>query len=248
MKTILFGAVFSTFASVAVAADIPAPVYKAPPVTAGGFKTNWSGPTGTISAGGVWGQSSQHDNGIPISSFCSIFPDQCTTADGSYNVSGALVGLGLGYNWQNGPYVFGVDTDFSKAWVDGSSGACGVNMIAHECGTKLSALATVRGKVGYAFDRYLVYVTGGAAMGRIGAYDSLFGVSGRKNVWGVVYGAGFAAMLSPSWSVQLDYLRVDFDDTAIFDIVPGVPERVDLQANVLRAGLTYHFNATPMAR
>jgi opacity protein-like surface antigen len=85
-------------------------------------------------------------------------------------------------------------------------------------------------------------------MGRIGAYDSLFGVSGRENVWGVTYGAGFAAMLSPSWSVQLEYLRVDFDDTVLFNIVPGVPERVDLQANVLRAGLTYHFNATPQLR
>lgn len=61
-------------------------------------------------------------------------------------------------------------------------------------------------------------------------------------MWGVSYGAGFEAMLAQSLSMKIEYLRTDFGEKAIFDIVPGIPERIGLHTDVVRVGVAYHFN------
>jgi outer membrane immunogenic protein len=225
---------------------------------------NWSGLSGTFSIGGMWGNSTQRDDGVadcPIvpvvgdpAAACGGIPvggspidpgetppTRSLPADGDYKVSGFALGLGFGYNWQFGSWVVGAEADISKTWVNGRSSQCGIGMPAHDCGTSVDAMATFRGRLGYAFDRYLVYVTGGGAAAQVSAYDKLYNVSGTQTMWGVSYGAGFEAMLVQNLSMKVEYLRADFGEKAVFDIVAGVPERIGLQTNIVRVGATYRF-------
>ena len=66
--------------------------------------------------------------------------------DGHYGVDGALVGGTLGYNWQRGRWVFGVEGDDDWSSVRGASSVCGPGIITpHPCGTDLNSLGTLRG-------------------------------------------------------------------------------------------------------
>ncbi len=207
----------------------------------GGFHLDFGG-------GGAIGSSSQHDNGfVPTSSAGptggtggSSCSGTCTVADGHYRMEGGLVGGGLGYDMQSGSWVLGIATDLSAANVDGSSAVCGTT--SHPCGTSLDSLGTLRGRVGWAFGGVLPYVTGGFAYGEVHAWDSMFGVSGSSYRSGWTIGAGIEALLTPNWSVKFEYLHVDLGTSSLFDIVPGVPERIQLDADVFRAAITYRFN------
>src|ERR1700686_1431174 len=107
---------------------------------------NWTGPYIGISGGGGWGRS---DFSAPLSS-------------GSFNTSGGLVGGTLGYNYQIGQVVLGVEGDLDWSNIGGST-TCGVTT----CETRNHWLSTARGRLGYAVDRFMPYVTGGAAFGDI---------------------------------------------------------------------------------
>ena len=76
-----------------------------------------------------------------------------------------MVGGTLGYNMQFGSAVFGVEADIDWSGVKGSTTTnCPLG-----CETKNTWFGTARGRIGYAFDRFLPYFTGGAAFGDIQA-------------------------------------------------------------------------------
>src|SRR3569832_384443 len=83
-------------------------------------------------------------------------------APGSFNAGGGLVGATVGYNWQTGPLVFGLEGDIDWSGQRGS-GTCG----GLACRARNDYLATIRGRLGYAMDRWMPYVTGGAAIGNV---------------------------------------------------------------------------------
>ncbi len=140
-----------TMMGAANAADLPrrqampakAPVFEAP--------YNWTGFYVGINGGGGWGHSS--------------WSNSFGTADA--NLSGGLVGGTIGYNYQMGQAVFGLEGDLDWSNIHGSTntGICSGG----SCETRNSWLATARGRLGYAFDRVMPYVTGGAAFGDIKA-------------------------------------------------------------------------------
>src|ERR1041385_4755914 len=130
MKRILFAGASAlaivAAASSAFAADIQrrqmpakAPAYITPAY-------NWTGFYVGINGGGGWGHS---DWSAPL-------------ATGSFNLSGGLVGGTVGYNWQTGPVVFGLEGDIDWANIRGSS-TCGAGL---SCETKNTWLATARGR------------------------------------------------------------------------------------------------------
>ncbi len=84
---------------------------------------------------------------------------------GSRNISGGLVGGTVGYNYQFGQWVSGLEGDIDWADINGSTN----NACAPGCKTSDSWLATARGRFGYAADRFLPFVTAGAAFGDIRA-------------------------------------------------------------------------------
>jgi opacity protein-like surface antigen len=208
---------------------------------------DWTGPSIGITGGYGWGHSNQTDAGIACSFFGTCPGGGMTQIDdGSYAVQGGIIGGALGYDWQQGPWVFGVEGDYSWANISGSSNTCGATSpIPHACGTKLQSLGTLRGRIGYAMaatGNWLAYVTGGLAAGDLEAWNALFASSGSDFRAGWTVGAGVEAGITPNWAFRVEYLYVDLGNGQVFDVVPCVPESVSFTANIIRAGVNYRFH------
>ena len=151
MKRVLLACVgIVALSGAAAAADLPvapAPYYKAP-VYAPAY--NWSGFYLGINGGGGWGRSTW-------------------TTTGPFDTSGGLVGGTLGYNYQVNQVVLGVEGDIDWANINGSTNTGCTAVGGTGCATGDNWLSTVRGRLGYAADRFMPYITGGAAFGDIKA-------------------------------------------------------------------------------
>ncbi len=202
------------------AADLP---QKAPPpVFAAPAVYNWTGAYLGLNGGGAWGNSNWPD--LP---------------SGSFTTSGGLIGLTLGYNWQVAPWVFGLEGDIDWASINGGTNATA--LCAGTCSTKTDWLGTVRGRLGYAVDRVLPYVTGGFAFGDIKATQAGFaGVSITKAGWTAGGGVEFA--IAPQFTAKIEYLYVDLGSvncgTGVCD---QLATSINHHFNVVRAGVNYRF-------
>jgi outer membrane immunogenic protein len=203
-----------TIVSAAQAADLPrratmpakAPIYAAP--------YSWTGAYLGINGGYGWGSG---DNTVPFST-------------GSFDVNGGVVGGTLGYNFQSGAAVFGLEGDIDWSGIKGST-ACGGT----SCETSNTWLGTARGRLGYAAGNFLPYITGGAAFGNIKNSIAGFGdASDTKLGWTV--GGGVEAAINGPWSAKVEYLYVDLGSGAT---VAGSDTK--FHTNLVRAGLNYRF-------
>ncbi|MBW6416796.1 outer membrane protein [Celeribacter sp. PS-C1] len=159
---------------------------------------------------------------------------------------GNVFGLTGGYNWQNGPLVYGVEADISKANADGSapdsSGyGCGGN-----CQTDILAIATLRGRVGYALDKWLPYATAGvgAMQVEVGFPDYDPATLNKDIIVTPVIGLGVEYMASEKISLKLEALHFfEKEELVPADNDPcGAPcGPTDIEASVLRFGVNYHF-------
>ena len=106
---------------------------------------------------------------------------------------------------------------------------------------------TLRGRVGFLLTpSLLVYGTGGFAYGGVEFWDQT-----RTRV-GWTAGGGAEYLLAQNWSVKIEYLYLDLtsnnnNNNNIFCGVAGCSyfNRLDFRANIVRAGLNYHFNYNP---
>ena len=201
----------------ASAADLPRSMpYKAPAAVS---QYNWTGFYLGINAGGAWGDSDW--NGVAVSN----------------SPSGGMIGGTAGYNWQGmgNPWVFGIEGDIDWTNLKDSS-ACG----ALNCQTKNNWLGTVRGRAGYAMDRFLPYLTAGVAFGDIEANRT--GFAGHKDTnAGWTVGVGVEGVIAGNWTAKVEYLYADLGDTTCSAASCGVATNVDLTANILRGGINYRF-------
>jgi outer membrane immunogenic protein len=202
----------------------------------------WAGPYVGVTGGFAWGHSNQTDPGffIPTGGGPVVIPE----ADGSFSLNGGLLGGVAGYNLQYGQWVFGLETDYSWADINGSSNGCGAAFIPHTCSTELDSLGTFRGRFGYtlgAQGAWLIYATGGLAYGDLKGSDSLFNASGSELRAGWTVGAGVETAVWQNWSAKAEYLYVDLGKSVLFNIGPGIPETVSFTANVFRVGVNYKF-------
>lgn len=151
------------------------------------------------------------------------------------DTSGGLVGGTVGYNWQAGQTVFGLEGDVDWSGIKGSD-ACG----GLACETKNDWLGTFRGRVGYAFNRVMPYVTGGLAVGNVKA--STINGSNDETRAGWTLGAGIEANIVGPWSAKIEYLYADLGKTTCSTCGLGAtPTDVDFHTNIVRAGINYHF-------
>jgi outer membrane immunogenic protein len=205
----------------AQAADIPRPVYKGiRPVTVAYY--NWTGFYMGINGGYGFGTSNW--DAPPL----------------SLSPKGGLYGVTLGYNYQIGSWVWGVEGDYDWSSVKESAACYGV----FTCETSNTYLATIRGRLGYAFDRWLPYLTGGGAYGDIKASTTnpLFGGSSSSK-FGWTFGGGLEYAFLGNWSAKIEYLYVDL---GTFDCGmscgPALTDNVSFKENIVRAGLNYKFS------
>jgi outer membrane immunogenic protein len=180
---------------------------------------NWTGFYIGINGGGAFGTSAWDSTG-------------------SRNVSGGLVGGTLGYNYQFGQGVVGVEGDIDWADINGTSTTgCPLG-----CKTSDTWLSTVRGRLGYAADRFMPFVTGGAAFGDVRASTPGFGTTGSDRT-GWTLGGGLEAALAPNWTAKVEYLYVDLGSfNCGLNCGAGLTtDNVSFKTNILRAGVNYKF-------
>ncbi len=239
-KLLIAAAVIALGVTGAQSADLAPRIYtKAPP-----SPDSWNGGYVGLSGGGGFGHSNQTDPGGPGLNGGGGGPGP-GPGDGSYSVNGGLIGGTIGYNWQVARWVYGFEGDYSWADISGHSDLCGLSAgNPHACGTKLSSLGTLRGRMGYvagATGNWLLYATGGLAVGDVRGWDALMPASGSMLRPGWTVGAGVETAIAPNWTVKVEYLYVDLGRAQLFDILPGIPESVSFNANIVRAGVNYRL-------
>jgi outer membrane immunogenic protein len=214
----------------AVAADLPVPSIPPPlPVY------NWTGVYLGINGGFGTGTSNWSDG--PIG------------ATGSFPTSGFLVGATLGTNYQIGEYVFGIEGDGDWTHLRGNSGsACGaiaaVVAPPTSCQTQSQWLATVRGRVGYAFDRILLYGTAGAAFGNVQTGLNPPSTFDSSTEAGWTVGAGLEFAFAPNWTAKAEYLFVDLPNascTTVGNCGGAAGSIVSFNESIIRAGVNFKF-------
>lgn len=219
--------------SSALAADLPVKAPRAPVVIPVAY--NWTGFYIGGHVGGAWGKKDWVAVGVgPL---------------GSHDVDGFIGGGQVGFNYQVGAFVWGVEVDFSWANLDG-------NHIDTVFGgnnrTDVKWLGTVTGRLGYAWDRALLYVKGGGAWVR-----DLYTITGaggffaetRDTNWGWTIGAGLEYGLTPNWSVKVEYNYLDFGTERIRftpTVGPAFDRDVDQQIHAIKVGINYRFGAQPV--
>jgi outer membrane immunogenic protein len=155
---------------------------------------------------------------------------------GDFNVDGFVIGGTVGYNLQFGSWVFGLEGDIAWSDIKGSTTTnCPLG-----CETKNSWLGTARGRFGYAFDRFLPYLTAGGAFGDIQANAT--GFSGtKKTQFGWTAGAGLEYAFLHNWTAKIEYLYVDLGTVQCSIADCGVSIDTTFKASLIRGGVNYKF-------
>lgn len=222
-------------ATLADAADIvrPAAAAKAPAVLP--FPPLWTGFYAGLQGGYGWGSSSgtQTIGG-------GVFPEV------PYSISprGFIGGGHAGYNHQLGNIVFGIEGDIEAAHIDGMSTVDGFGATRFYNVTA-DMLASVRGRLGWTANNWLIYGTGGVAFGHV-TTPPLSQLDGWRTGWTV--GAGAERKLAggwSNWSTRLEYRYTDLGRVSGVDPAFGTTDDNKLSFHAVRVGLSYHFGKRP---
>jgi len=210
-----WAALTGSVAAADLARPVPQPYYQAP-VAAQLY--NWTGFYIGVNGGGAFGRSAWDPTG-------------------HFNMSGGIVGGTVGYNYQFGQAVVGVEGDIDWAGISGTTN----NLCPLGCKTSDSWLATLRGRLGYAGGRFMPFVTGGAAFGNIQATTPGF-IGASSSQVGLTVGAGLEFAIAGNWTAKAEYLYVDlgkFTCGLSCGVLPT--NNVSFTTNLVRAGVNYRF-------
>jgi len=231
-------------AAPAVAADLAArPYTKAPAMIAAVY--DWSGFY--IGANGGWGQSRNS---------WDFLPGVLTFGEGSHDASGGTVGGQVGYRWQAGTWVFGVEAQGNWADFKGSNISVFNATVRNE--SRIDAFGLFTGQVGYAANNVLFYVKGGAAVTSndyrrfFAATNTLFASSNDDTRWGGTVGVGLEYGFAPNWSFGVEYNHLFMQDRTLAFTTPGGlffgNVRVDQDVDLVTARLNYKFGGPIIAK
>lgn len=206
-RIILAAAGCMALASAAAAADMP--VKAPPPQPPPAF--SWTG----FYIGAQVGWVRAHDDGLldPGIALAPTFSGAFT-----YDRSNVIGGIHVGANWQWNQWVIGIegsvdDADVSQTFVVGTCPLFCANLST----TKIGVQGSVRGRLGIAFDRVLIYGTGGVTFADItNTYDSTAFGGGFASIGeirtGWTAGGGAQYAVTDNWSVRAEYRHTDFGD------------------------------------
>ncbi len=150
---------------------------------------------------------------------------------------GFVGGGQIGYNWQFAPnWLFGVETDISYTDFRDSVSVATVPLggaaatLNNTFSSRMDFFGTVRGRLGYVFDRTLIYATGGFAYGDVRNSVNFTGAAGQlqftgatdKIETGYTVGGGIEHAFAPNWTVKGEYLYYDLGRTTVnVAVIPG---------------------------
>lgn len=223
-RIIIACALALTAATPALAADLPpvaAPRAPAVYVPAVAPVYNWAGIYIGINGGYGFGNSTWNGGGL---------------TSGSFDIDGGLVGGTIGGNFQVGQFVAGVEADGDWSDIRGST----PSTFCAACQTSNNWLATVRGRVGVAWDRVLLFGTGGLAAGDVKATTGVGTDSNTELGW--TAGGGIEVGITENFTAKVEYLYVDLQNgscTASCGAPPTIG--VSFTSSLVRGGLNYKF-------
>lgn len=223
------------------AAELP---LKAPALVPG---YNWSG----LYIGGNigYGRSSTFWDNLEDT---TLWGDNIPPDSFSHGVSGMIGGGQIGYNYQTGPYVFGIEAMVDASAIKGDHASDTVFGAADDqFETRIKSLLLITGRIGYAWNNLLVYGKGGMASAKIHLSVSddtgPFTGAGSASKWrtGLAFGAGLEYGITRNLSVgiEYDYIRLQSAQYELGDDTGSYLWDVDLRnVSLLMAKLNYRFN------
>lgn len=226
------------FTGMAFAADLPArapaPYTKAPAIVEAAY--NWSGFYIGINGGGATSRFDWNADG---------FGDE-----GSHDATGATFGGQIGYRWQMSSMVFGLEAQGNWADFRGSNTSQQFAPLVNQ--SKIDAFGLFTGQIGYAWDRTLLYVKGGAAVtdnryAQFTAPGGAFLGSVSETRWGPTVGAGIEFAFTPNWSLGFEYDHMFMGNSGIVTPV-GVADHIKEDVDLFTARLNYRFGGPVVAR
>jgi len=188
----------------------------------------------------------------------------------------------VGCNWQAGMLVLGAEADFNGTSLDSTftrifapitsaNPAFTIGSETESVTKRLEWFSTVRGRVGFAVDRWLVYGTGGvvfadfksatnvsfAPAGALPVFDTaVHAGAGSTTRARAVYGGGVEYAFTNNWTAKVEYLHMDLGTLTYVSplvspagVAPGYSwtTRVSERNDVVRVGVNYKFDwAVPL--
>lgn len=265
----------------AQAADLKAPIVKAPPAPIEA-PFSWTGFYIGANVGGAWtSNNAGSDFGPlfppfallpPVTPIITVIPGLNDVLVGGGRQSGIIGGGQIGYNWQVNQFVLGFEADAVGTGLKGSTGTArrdfggGISQTITVDFGRIDWMASFRGRAGFAVDRALFYVTGGAAVAEFGGTTTTLvngpaiglpagtfvaTTGGNNTRWGWTVGGGIEYAFNQNWSVAGEYRHTDFGRRATSFTIPdglgGVfavgtsSQRLTVDQATLR--LNYRFGA-----
>jgi len=255
MKKILLSAIAGVvLATPALGADLPARPYKAPlPMMAALY--DWSGFYIGLNGGGGWGHKCWdliNDGGGPIP----------LAAEGCHDATGGTFGGQIGYRWQAGSWVFGLEAQGNWANFRGDNASL-LDPLDTRNRSQIDAFGLFTGQIGYAINNALLYLKGGAAVtsDKYTGIDIPTGIAfdrATETRWGGVVGVGVEYAFIPNWSLAFEYDHlfmgtrdVSLLATGAFGAVAGSLSGIDsIHQNVdlFTVRVNYRFGGPVVAR
>jgi outer membrane immunogenic protein len=249
MKSLVAGAVGLAavgMSGVALAADLPARTYtKAPPPAYVAAIYDWSGFYVGINGG--WGGTANSWN---------LQTPGGPSFEGKTHGSGGTVGGQIGYRWQSGPVVFGVEAQGNWAQLVGRNTSVAALNAGFDNRSNLDAFGLFTGQVGYAWNNVLLYAKGGAAVTNTNYSDLITGTgtvvgSANDTRWGGTVGAGLEYGFTPNWSAAVEYDHLFMGNgTDALTSSAGVFATDSIRQNVdlVTARLNYKFGGSGVSK
>jgi outer membrane immunogenic protein len=220
------------------AADLarPAPVYAPRPVLVPLF--TWTGCYVGGNVGGIWANND--------------WDDRIVGDFGTNTASGAIGGVQGGCNYQVGAWVFGVEGDYD--WTNANNGTANVIFPLVNDQTQIRSLASVTGRVGYSWNRFLGYVKGGGAWLQSNENIQVAGfnvatASTTNTGWTIGVGGEYAFLNWLTGFVEYDYYNFNNNNSNTLLCVAAAcgvgfgNVGVTTNVNVVKAGLNFKFGA-----
>ena len=235
----------------AMAADLAVKAPRAPVVAAAPF--SWTGfyIGGNLGVATLNDKQHQYDVGFGCWWTCA---DEAL--HNKMSGTGVIGGAQIGYNWQTSVWVFGIEADIAATSAKATfNGFCGSTYCDLTQTASLDALGTVRGRFGYAFDRAMLYATGGLAFAKVHNHVNDNNDPGLwdQNAWraGWTAGAGLEYAVTSNWTVKAEALYYKLNDKTLIFTDSGTavyPNTFKDDGALARLGVNYKFGGPIVAK
>ena len=241
MKKFLLGTLgLVAMVAPAFAADLPARTYtKAPPPVMPAPIYDWTG----FYIGGNAGWGDAHDCWNVVQVNGVLFNDGCLSK------SGGLVGGQVGYRWQFGQAVFGLEAQGD--WADIKSTHISLFDPTITTSTKVDGLGLFTGQIGYSWGPSLLYFKGGAAVtsntfALATNTGPLVAASVDSTRWGGTVGIGWEYLITPNWSIGVEYDHLFMGHANVSfpianPIVAGALDRIGQDVDMVTVRFNWKF-------